>query len=308
MYFILLILLALSIYVLNPAFSIFLGSLFAILFKPNEDFPIFQLKALPLQVGIVLMGFTISIDYLIDTNIHYLPWVSLFVVTSFIMAILIGSLFGVNRRLKYMLASGFAICGASAMIVIAPLIKAKPFELLACLMIFFAINMIAILAYPLLGQFLGATNQQFGLFSALAIQDTSSVIGTSIIYSQESAIIAASLKLMRTLWLIPLVIFTSAIFKHEKGSLMSTFPYFVLFFMIAVIAGSLCSLSQGFISFISYSSLVFINIGLFCVGLKFRLNNNAFKLSLLYTSIFTWVFILLSSILLISFILQPSSI
>ena len=301
MYFLLFIFFLISIYVLNPAFSIFLGTIFAILYKPNDDLIFFKLKTLPLQIGIVLMGFNISISYLIDTNINYLPWISLFVVISFLTTIIIATFFGINKRFKYMLASGFAVCGASAMIAIAPLVKAKPLELLSCLMIFFVLNMIAILAYPLFGQYLGATNEQFGLFSALAIQDTSSVIGTSIIFSQDSAIIATSLKLMRTLWLIPLVLLINSIFRTERGGIFGSFPPFILFFILAVIVGSFFNLNKTYSDFITYASLLFINIGLFSIGLTLKLNNHAFQSGLLYTSFLSWLLILISSLLLVSF-------
>ena len=303
MYFLLFILFSISIYVLNPAFSIFLGTIYAILYKPNDDLIFFKLRTLPLQIGIVLMGFNISIGYLIDTNINYLPWISLFVVISFLTTIIIATFFGINKRFKYMLASGFAVCGASAMIAIAPIVKAKPLELLACLMIFFVLNMIAILAYPLFGQYLGVTNEQFGLFSALAIQDTSSVIGTSIIYNQDSAVIAASLKLMRTLWLIPMIFLINSIFKTRGGGVFGAFPLFILFFIIAVIIGSFFNLSANYSDLITYMSLLFINIGLFSIGLKLKLNNHAFQPGLLYTSFLCWFLILASSFLLVSYVL-----
>ena len=144
-----------------------------------------------------------SLPYAVDVSSVYLPWISLFVILSFLAGLLIGKILKIENRLAFLISSGAAICGGTAMAAIAPIIKAKPQELLIALTIIFLLNAIAIILFPIAGNYLEMSNFEFGAWSALAIHDTSSVIGAASIYSNESAQVAATLKLGRTIWLIP---------------------------------------------------------------------------------------------------------
>ena len=119
------------------------------------------------------------------------------------------------------------------MAAVAPIIKAKPQELLIAMTIVFFLNAIAIILFPIIGTYLGMNNFEFGAWSALAIHDTSSVIVSALIFSNESAQVAATLKLGRTIWLIPLILIANWMFN--KQAQVTKFPRFILFFILGLI-------------------------------------------------------------------------
>ena len=203
LYFIFAFLVLASILIGNAALSIFAGILFAYFFKLPTSFITERVGTMPLQIGIVFLGATISLPYALAVSSVYLPWISLFVIISFVAGLMLGKILGVHHRVAFLLSSGAAICGGTAMAAVAPIIKAKPHELLIAMTIIFLLNAAAIIVFPIVGNYLEMNNFEFGAWSALAIHDTGSVIGSALIFSNESAQVAATLKLGRTIWLIP---------------------------------------------------------------------------------------------------------
>ena len=259
-----------SLYIGNAALSIFAGILFAHLFQPPVTFFTRRLGTTPLQIGIVLLGATISLPYAIDVSSEYLPWISLFVIVSFFAGLMLGKLLGIPHRIAFLLSSGAAICGGTAMAAVAPIIKAKPQELLIAMTIVFLLNALAIILFPLIGGYLEMTNFEFGAWSALAIHDTSSVIGSASIFSNESAQVAATLKLGRTVWLIPLIITANWIFN--KQTKVTKFPRFIIFFILAIIANTVFNFNEQAINILQVISKGFLLVGLFCIGSQFDTN------------------------------------
>ena len=259
-----------SLYIGNAALSIFAGILFTYLFQPPVTFFTRRLGTTPLQIGIVLLGATISLPYAIDVSSEYLPWISLFVIVSFFAGLMLGKLLGIHHRVAFLLSSGAAICGGTAMAAVAPIIKAKPQELLIAMTIVFLLNALAIILFPLIGGYLEMTNFEFGAWSALAIHDTSSVIGSASIFSNESAQVAATLKLGRTVWLIPLIITANWIFN--KQTKVTKFPRFIIFFILAIIANTVFNFNEQVINILQVISKGFLLVGLFCIGSQFDTN------------------------------------
>ena len=259
-----------SLYIGNAALSIFAGILFTYLFQPPVTFFTRRLGTTPLQIGIVLLGATISLPYAIDVSSEYLPWISLFVIVSFFAGLMLGKLLGIPHRIAFLLSSGAAICGGTAMAAVAPIIKAKPQELLIAMTIVFLLNALAIILFPLIGGYLEMTNFEFGAWSALAIHDTSSVIGSASIFSNESAQVAATLKLGRTVWLIPLIITANWIFN--KQTKVTKFPRFIIFFILAIIANTVFNFNEQVINILQVISKGFLLVGLFCIGSQFDTN------------------------------------
>ena len=259
-----------SLYIGNAALSIFAGILFTYLFQPPVTFFTRRLGTTPLQIGIVLLGATISLPYAIDVSSEYLPWISLFVIVSFFAGLMLGKLLGIHHRIAFLLSSGAAICGGTAMAAVAPIIKAKPQELLIAMTIVFLLNALAIILFPLIGGYLEMTNFEFGAWSALAIHDTSSVIGSASIFSNESAQVAATLKLGRTVWLIPLIITANWIFN--KQTKVTKFPRFIIFFILAIIANTVFNFNEQAINILQVISKGFLLVGLFCIGSQFDTN------------------------------------
>ena len=259
-----------SLYSGNAALAIFAGILFAYLLQPPATFFTRRIGTMPLQIGIVLLGATISLPYAIDVSSDYLPWISLFVIVSFFTGLILGKLLGIHRRIAFLLSSGAAICGGTAMAAVAPIIKAKPQELLIAMTIVFLLNAVAIILFPIIGGYLEMTNFEFGAWSALAIHDTSSVIGSATIFSNESAQVAATLKLGRTVWLIPLLLIANWIFNKQTEA--TKFPRFIIFFILAIIANTVFNFNEQAINIFQIISKGFLLVGLFCIGSQFDAN------------------------------------
>lgn len=251
----------------NAALSIFLGIAFTFFFKPSSLFFSRRLGTIPLQIGIVVLGATISLPYAVNVSSVYLPWISLFVILSFFAGLIIGKILKIENRLAFLISSGAAICGGTAMAAIAPIIKAKPQELLIALTIVFLLNAIAIILFPIAGNYLEMSNFEFGAWSALAIHDTSSVIGAASIYSNESAQVAATLKLGRTIWLIPLILLTNWVFN--KNLQAAQFPRFIIFFILAILVNTFFIFDEITLNVLQIISQSFLMFGLFCIGSQF---------------------------------------
>ena len=270
LYFTFAFLVLVSLYSGNAALAIFAGILFAYLLQPPATFFTRRIGTMPLQIGIVLLGATISLPYAIDVSSDYLPWISLFVIVSFFTGLILGKLLGIHHRIAFLLSSGAAICGGTAMAAVAPIIKAKPQELLIAMTIVFLLNAVAIILFPIIGEYLEMTNFEFGAWSALAIHDTSSVIGSATIFSNESAQVAATLKLGRTVWLIPLLLIANWIFNQQTEA--TKFPRFIIFFILAIIANTVFNFNEQAINIFQIISKGFLLVGLFCIGSQFDTN------------------------------------
>ena len=267
-YVVFLLFFSLALYIGNAAASIFLGIIFALGIKPEQTFISRTIGTSPLQIGIVILGATISLPYAWSVSASYLPWISLFVISSFFMGLLLGKLLGIHHRIAFLLSAGAAICGGTAMAAIAPIIKAKPQELMVAMTIVFLLNALAIIFFPIMGYYLEMTNFQFGAWSALAIHDTSSVVGSALTYSDESAQVAATLKLGRTIWIIPLILITNWVFNRETE--VTKFPRFILFFILAILLNTLFNFNAQILDILKLSSQSFLMLGLFCIGTQFK--------------------------------------
>ena len=246
----------------NAAFSVCLGVAFSFFYKPELNFITRKVSTIPLQIGIVILGLTIGLSSVYEISENYLSWITLFVFLSFFGGLLISRIFNLNKTLSILISSGAAICGATAIAAVAPIIKAKPHELIVALTIIFLFNIIALISFPYIGSTLSLSNVEFGSFVALAVHDTSSVIGTALEYSPESVEVAATLKMARTLWLIPLIILLNFIYKNNE----SKYPKFVFFFVLAVLINSYSQMSIQLELLLRDISKIFLITGLFCIG------------------------------------------
>jgi uncharacterized integral membrane protein (TIGR00698 family) len=248
----------------NAPLAIFLGIIFSIYFKPDINFISRKVSTIPLQIGIVILGTTINLSFILDINPIYIVLISLFVLFSFIGGLIIGRVLKLNSNMTILLSSGAAICGGTAMVAVAPIIKAKPSELIVSLTIVFMLNAIAIVFFPMIATYLQMGNEEFGAFAALAIHDTSSVVGAAIQYSPESVEMASVLKLGRTLWLIPLLFVLNYKFNKDIGS--SSYPKFIIFFVMAIILNTIFNFSYETQLMLGVISKAFLMVGLFCIG------------------------------------------
>ena len=258
----------LSIVIGSPLIALLMGSLLVIVFKFPNDYIERSVATNLLQAGIILIGLTISASTALEVTFKYFPYVSVFVLIIFFMGLLLADLFKIEKKLGILLASGTAICGATAMVAISPLIKAKSKDLLVALAIIFIFNAFAIGVLPLVGIKLSMSSESFGAWSSMAVHDTSSVIGTAIAFGGSALETATTLKLSRTIWLIPLIIILG-IFYPNKSRVK--FPIFISLFIAAIAVGSIFNLSQETINLIDTTGTIFLISALFCLGTQISL-------------------------------------
>ena len=291
-------LLALSLWIGNSAISLFLGIVLALLFKLPQDFLSKKYGSKILQTGIVFLGGSLSLGTVYETNTDFFLWICLYVILAFAFVIFLGKLMGISERLSFLLASGTAVCGGTAIASVAPSIKAKPEEVSTALTIVFILNAIAVLCFPLANEYLGLTERQFGAWAALAIHDTASVVGAASSVGEISVEIAATLKVARTIWIVPLVIISAWLYRSKNEGF--GLPLFVIFFILAALLNSVLEPNQEITNYLKLINRVCLLTGLFCIGTQISIENLKavrFKPVILATSV--WALIIPTSLLLV---------
>ena len=291
-------LLALSLWIGNSAISLFLGIVLALLFKLPQDFLSKKYGSKILQTGIVFLGGSLSLGAVYETNTDFFLWICLYVILAFAFVIFLGKLMGISERLSFLLASGTAVCGGTAIASVAPSIKAKPEEVSTALTIVFILNAIAVLCFPLANEYLGLTERQFGAWAALAIHDTASVVGAASSVGEISVEIAATLKVARTIWIVPLVIISAWLYRSKNEGF--GLPLFVIFFILAALLNSVLEPNQEITNYLKLINRVCLLTGLFCIGTQISIENLKavrFKPVILATSV--WALIIPTSLLLV---------
>lgn len=280
----------------NPIISLSLGVILGFIMKDNLKVLISNVGSMPLQIGIILIGFSISFNTFTDLLANYYPIISIFVIITFFLGLLIGRLFSLDKKFIYLISSATAICGATAALAISSIIKAKPNQISLVVFIIFLMNAIALALFPIIGRFLGLTDMQFGFFSALAIHDTASVVGSGFLYSDKAGEIATTLKVGRTIWIVPLIALI-AFTENKKGSLnLKDLPKFIILFFIVMVISNIFTLPIQIYEISKLLSIVFINIGIFFIALQSRVEQIINSASLIYP-ILLWLTIVLISLI-----------
>ena len=297
-YFITLLALSISLFIGNPALALLLGILLALFCKLPDGFFTQKYGSKILQTGIVFLGGSLSIGTVYQANSDYFLWVSTFVIVSFAAVLFLGKLLGVSKKLSYLLASGTAVCGGTAIASVAPAIKAKPEELTTALAIIFLFNAVAVLLFPISNGYLGLNDIQFGAWVALAIHDTASVVGAASSVSEVSLEVAASLKVARTVWLVPLVIFSAWLYRNKNTGF--GLPVFVIFFIFAALLNTFFQPNEVITDYLKLINKICLLTGLFCIGTQMSKESLAqLKFKPIAIASMAWVLIIMSSLYLV---------
>lgn len=218
----------------TPPVALFLGLAFAL--TCGQAFPVFNKKASKylLQYAVVGLGFGMNLHASLASGKEGMEFTVLSVVGTLLIGWFIGrKCMKINRNTSYLISSGTAICGGSAIAAVGPVLKAKDSEMSVALGTIFILNAIALFLFPAVGHAIGMSQEDFGTWAAIAIHDTSSVVGAGAAYGEEALRIATTIKLTRALWIIPVALITSFIFK-SKGQRISI-PWFIFFFILAML-------------------------------------------------------------------------
>jgi len=295
-YFLLAIFIGVSLVINQAAISLILGILFSVI-KNRYSLSTVNVNGTNfLKAGIVLLGGTISLSSVSEISFNYLPLVSFYVLMVFLVGFLLGRILKVSQKHLILLVAGTAICGGTAIASLAPIIKAKTEELISSISLVFLLNLLAIIFFPLLGQYMGMSEKDFGIFAALTIHDTASVLGAASIYGEESVVYASVIKLGRTLWIIPMILSFSLYFKNKDPEY--NFPYFIIFFLAFVLLGTFVDLNQDIQIMIKKISNALFLLGLFFIGSQFNLKTiSELSIKPIIFSITLWLIIIIATLL-----------
>jgi uncharacterized integral membrane protein (TIGR00698 family) len=244
-FFILLILSATGF--ISPPIALCAGIVFGLLLPHPYAADGKALSKFLLQASIVALGFGMNLHEVLKAGRSGFLYTAIGITFAMLAGLAIGKVLRVRGTTSYLISTGTAICGGSAIAAVGPVLNASEEEMAVSLGTVFILNSIALFIFPVIGKSLGLSQSQFGLWSALAIHDTSSVVGAASRYGTEALLIATTVKLARALWIVPLAFFTAAI-KHGKSKI--TFPWFILFFFLAAVINTYgpqdAALSQKF--------------------------------------------------------------
>ena len=184
-----------------------------------------------LQWSVVGLGFGMNFSEVLSAGRTGVGFTVVSIAATMGAGLLAGKLLSVRRNTSYMIASGTAICGGSAIAAIAPILDAHEEEISVALGTIFILNALALFIFPPIGHALSLTQRQFGFWSAIAIHDTSSVVGAAARYGAESLKIATTVKLTRALWIVPLSLAAALSMRNRKARI--AVPYFIFAFVLA---------------------------------------------------------------------------
>jgi uncharacterized integral membrane protein (TIGR00698 family) len=185
-----------------------------------------------LQASVVALGFGMDLHEVIKAGRSGFVYTALGISFALVVGLGLGKLLHVRGNSSFLITTGTAICGGSAIAAVAPIIQADEQEVAVALGTIFILNSVALLVFPLVGSALRLTQQQFGLWAALAIHDTSSVVGASSKYGAAALMVGTTVKLARALWIVPLALVTAAV-RRSKSKVK--LPWFILFFCFAAV-------------------------------------------------------------------------
>ena len=217
-----------------------------------------------LKASVVGLGFGMNLDSALAAGRDGF-WLTVCSITLVLtLGYFIGKRLGMPRRTSHLVASGTAICGGSAIAAVAPAVNASEKEMSVSLGVVFLLNAIALVVFPFIGHLLGLTQHQFGLWSAIAIHDTSSVVGAASAYGDEALMVATTVKLARALWIIPISLLSAVLFKSSGKKI--SIPWFIFFFILAMLANTYLPFVSTFGPAINSISKTALVVTLFLIG------------------------------------------
>lgn len=217
-----------------------------------------------LQLSIIGMGFGMNVHSALKTGKEGFLFTIAAITGTLLTGAVLGKLMGIDKKTAHLISCGTAICGGSAIAAIAPVMKAGEKQVSAALGIIFLLNALALFIFPAVGHGLHLSQQQFGLWSAIAIHDTSSVIGAANKYGEEALQIATTVKLSRALWIIPVAFITTLLFKTTTGNIR--IPWFIAVFAGAMILNTWVPQFQHTGLFLVKSAKTGLSLTLFLIG------------------------------------------
>lgn len=222
---------------ITPPVTLFLGLAFALIF--GEAYPTFNKQSSKklLQWSVVGLGFGMNVYESLRSGAQGMTFTVISVVGTLAIGFALGYyVLRIKKRTSYLISAGTAICGGSAIAAVGPVIQADEEDMSVSLGTIFILNAIALFIFPHIGHWLHMSQTDFGTWAAIAIHDTSSVVGAGAAYGEQALQVATTIKLTRALWIIPVALVTSVLFR--SGGKKISIPWFILFFVLAVVVNT----------------------------------------------------------------------
>lgn len=284
--------------IVSSPITLLLGFTLAVCIGNPFEKSLHQYIHLLLQISIVGLGFGLKLNEALEAGKSGLLLTVISIFTVMTLGYLIGKFLKLERPLSYLISVGTAICGGSAIAATSPIIKPNTKQISLALAIVFTLNSIALFVYPAIGNSLHLTQEQFGLWCAVGIHDTSSVVGAASKYGNEALKIATTVKLARALWIIPVSLITMFIFKNKESKIK--IPWFIGYFILAILLNTYFPVFGQVSSGITHIAKSGLNLTLFFIGSTLSIQTlKAIGLKPLALAIFLWGFISVGSLLFI---------
>lgn len=217
-----------------------------------------------LKLAVIGLGFGMNLSFALKAGKEGFLFTVASIFGVLTLGFILGKLFKTERKTSFLISSGTAICGGSAIAALSPVMKAGEKEISAALGIVFILNSAALFIFPGIGHALNLSQSQFGIWCAIAIHDTSSVVGAASKYGEQALQIATTVKLARALWIIPVAFGTAFLFKTDQKKIK--IPYFIGLFVLAMLANTYLAAIQPFVPYLVNAAKIGLTLTLFLIG------------------------------------------
>jgi len=243
-----------------------------------------------LQFSVIGLGFGMNATAAISAGKEGFLLTIFSIFSTLILGTFLGKWLKTDKKTSHLISCGTAICGGSAIAAISPVIKSNENQTSIALGVIFILNSIALFVFPIIGHQLDLSQKEFGLWSAIAIHDTSSVVGAANKYGAEALQIATTVKLARALWIIPISLLTAVIFKNKSQKIK--IPYFIGLFILAMLFNSYVPQTAIVSPYIVNIAKIGLTITLFLIGATLNINTlKAVGVKPLFQGVLLWIFI-----------------
>jgi uncharacterized integral membrane protein (TIGR00698 family) len=253
--------------ILSPPMALVAGLIFGLTLVhplPRESQTVAKFL---LQASVVFLGFGMNLGEVVHAGREGFLYTAIGLAFALALGLGLGRLMRVSQKASLLITCGTAICGGSAIAAIAPVADAGEEDIAVALGTVFTLNAVALLLFPLIGSHLHLSQTQFGLWAALAIHDTSSVVGAAARYGQQALAVGTTVKLARALWIIPVALVTAMIFSRRTGGKAKiTVPWFIGLFVLAAVARTYVPLSVATFTTMSALGKSGLTVVLFLIG------------------------------------------
>lgn len=275
---------------ISPAFALLMGIFLAQIMEHPYALRSHQATGLLLKISVIGLGFGMNLFSALKAGEEGILFTVASIFGVLTLGFFLGRLFHIESKISALISAGTAICGGSAIAALSPVVKASEKQISVALGTVFILNALALFLFPSIGHWLHLTQTQFGMWCAIAIHDTSSVVGAASKYGDQALQIATTVKLARALWIIPVSLAASYLFKTDKTKVQ--IPYFIALFVVAMLANTYIPFVAQLSPYLTGLAKSGLSLTLFLIGSSLSLKNlKTVGIAPLAQGIALWLFI-----------------